>query len=142
MYTQLIHVLMKFNYMMFQIVLFFLNHGIKSPQSSMIGTAFGKPRTNEKLKDANLKAKMAFMVFDISNQWSCQQILAPWSYSVKNWSSNYVTSPCSPSKTGSMLCHSPREDFLHFRRCRDSDARRYLHHKLFLDCCRNKASTS
>ena len=45
--------------------LLYLNRGRQSPQISIIGTSFGKPGTTEKLKGANIRARMASMVFGI-----------------------------------------------------------------------------
>jgi len=47
---------------------FSLNMGTKSPHSSTIGTVLGKLGITEKLKGANLHAKITSIAFDILNQ--------------------------------------------------------------------------
>jgi hypothetical protein len=77
MYFPLVHEFMKLTEMLGRVVLFMLfKYGKKSTHSSIVGTTLGKPGTTKKLKGANLRAR----ILSISNQWSHQSILQPWSH--------------------------------------------------------------
>jgi hypothetical protein len=60
MYFPLILEFMKLTKMLSRVVIFvFSKYGKKTPQSSIVGITFGKPRTTEKSKGVNLRAQMA-----------------------------------------------------------------------------------